>query len=161
MKTVVTGVSLCLIACVAGAQQGDGTQAAVQAEVFKPAKVDVTTERISQLRAPAGFTVLPFATGLKNPRMLAVSADGTVYVTRREQGDVLMLRDSDGDGQADGAPVTVANRAGAHGIAIHGNQLYLATVKEIFRADLLPDGRLGPLEMITGDLPDGGQHPNR
>jgi Raf kinase inhibitor-like YbhB/YbcL family protein len=161
MKTVVTGVSLCLMACVADAQQGDGTQVSVQTEVFKPAKVDVTPERISQLRAPAGFTIRPFATGLKNPRMLAVSANGTVYVTRREQGDVLMLRDADGDGQADGAPVTVANRAGAHGIAIHGTQLYLATVKEIFRADLLPDGRLAPLEMITGDLPDGGQHPNR
>lgn len=161
MKTLATGVTLCVLSCSAGAQQGDGTQTSIQAEVFKPAKVDASAERIAQLRAPAGFLIRPFATGLKNPRMLAVSDDGTVYVTRREQGDVLMLRDTDGDGRADGEPVTVANRAGAHGIAIRGNQFYLATVKEIFRAELLPDGRLSPLEMITGDLPDGGQHPNR
>jgi glucose/arabinose dehydrogenase len=55
----------------------------------------------------------------------------------------------------------VANRVGAHGLAIKGNKFYLTTVKEIFVADIRPDGTLGPLTMIIGDLPDSGQHPNR
>ncbi len=55
----------------------------------------------------------------------------------------------------------VANRAGAHGLAIRDGKLYLATVKEVFVADIQPDGTLGPLKMIIGDLPDAGQHPNR
>ena len=37
----------------------------------------------------------------ENARILAVAADRTVYVTRRDQGDVLMLKDRDGDGKMD------------------------------------------------------------
>lgn len=161
MKTVVSAIALLSVFSGASAQQGDGTRVAIQAEVFKPAKVEPTPERVAALRVPAGFSIRPFATGLKNPRIIAVSADGTVYVSRREQGDVIILRDTDGDGRADGEPVVVARRAGAHGLAIRGNQLYLATVKELFRAPISADGTLGPLEMLAGDLPDGGQHPNR
>lgn len=87
--------------------------------------------------------------------------DGSIYVSRREQGDVLLLKDADGDGKADGEPKVVATRPGTHGIAIKGKKFYLATVKEVFSADIKPDGGLGPLTMIVGDLPDSGQHPNR
>ncbi|MET4727987.1 Raf kinase inhibitor-like YbhB/YbcL family protein [Lysobacter enzymogenes] len=161
MKASASGIALSLLAFSAGAQQGDGTQVAIQAEVFKPAKVEATAERLSTLRVPVGFTIRPFASGLKNPRIIVVAPDGTIYVSRREQGDVIMLRDADGDGRADGDPVVVARRAGAHGLAIKGRELYLATVKELFRAPIQADGTLGPLEMLAGDLPDGGQHPNR
>jgi glucose/arabinose dehydrogenase len=40
-------------------------------------------------------------------------------------------------------------------------KLYLITVKEIFAASIQPDGHLGPLTLLLGDLPDGGQHGNR
>lgn len=143
------------------AQQGDGTKQPVTGHVFKPAKVDPTPERLAQLKVPDGFTIKPFATDLKNVRILTVAPDGTIYATRRDQGDVVMLKDADGDGTADAPPVIVANRPGAHGLAIHEGKLYLATVKEIFVADIQPSGTLGPLQMIIGDLPDSGQHPNR
>lgn len=110
---------------------------------------------------PGGFKVTAFATALKNPRMLVVAPDGTIYVSRRDQGDVVMLKDRNGDGVADDGGVIVANRPNAHGLAIRDGKLYIATVKEIFVADILADGLLGPLSMIVGDLPDGGQHPNR
>ena len=145
----------------AGAQQGDGTRASFTTNIFKPAKVDATPDRIAQLKAPPGFAVSVFASGLKNTRVLAVAPDGTVYVSRRDQGDVLMLKDTKGTGRADGPPVVVAQRSGAHGIAIHDGKLFLVTVKELFVADLLPDGRLGPLTLLAGDLPDAGQHANR
>ncbi|QEI08830.1 YbhB/YbcL family Raf kinase inhibitor-like protein [Pigmentiphaga aceris] len=143
------------------AQQGDGTQTSVTANTFKPAKVPLSAERMAALQAPAGFSVSTFATGLKNARMLAVAPNGTVYLSRRDQGDILMLRDTDGDGRADGMPVQVANRPGAHGLAIKDNKLYVATVKEIYVADMQADGSLGPMTMLIGDLPDSGQHPNR
>ncbi|MEF7615743.1 YbhB/YbcL family Raf kinase inhibitor-like protein [Aquincola sp. MAHUQ-54] len=149
------------LAAPAIAQQGDGTDVAVQAHVYKPDKVPPTAEHLARLRVPAGFTVNVFASGLKNVRMLAVAPDGRVYASRRDQGDVLMLQDADRDGRADGAPLQVASRAGAHGLAIHGGRLYLATVKEVFAAPIRPDGTLGTMEMLMGDLPDSGQHPNR
>ncbi|RCW65230.1 YbhB/YbcL family Raf kinase inhibitor-like protein [Pseudorhodoferax soli] len=150
-----------LCALAASAQQGDGTDVPIRTHVFKPAKVALTQAGVQALRAPPGFAVSVFAAGLKNARILAVAPDGTVYLSRRDQGDVVMLRDADGDGQADGPGVIVANRAGAHGLAIHAGHLYIATVRELFRAPILADGLLGPLEMLLGDLPDAGQHPNR
>ncbi len=143
------------------AQQGDGTNVQYPVTVFKPNKVPATSERIAQLQAPEGFTVDAFASGLGNARILAVADDGTVYVSRREEGDVLMLRDEDGDGKADAAPVTVANLPQAHGLAVNDGKLYIVTVKELFVGDIQEDGTLGPLTMLLGDLPDSGQHPNR
>ncbi|RZA34682.1 MAG: YbhB/YbcL family Raf kinase inhibitor-like protein [Lysobacteraceae bacterium] len=161
MKHVFTFSVLALAIGTAWAQQGDGTRASATANVFKPAKVEATPERMKGIRAPQGFSVTPFATGLKNARIIAVAPNGDVYLSRRDQGDVLLLKDANGDGRADGAPVEVANRAGAHGMAIKDNKFYLVTVKELFVADIKADGRLGDLKLLVGDLPDSGQHPNR
>lgn len=147
--------------CPALAQQGDGTNVKTQISVWKPARADATPQRIEALEAPQGFTVTAFATNLKNPRIIAVAPDGAIYVSRREQGDVILLKDGNGDGKADGAPVIVANRPSVHGLAIKDGKLYMATVKEIFVADILADGKLAQPVMIAGDLPDSGQHPNR
>jgi len=161
MKRMFAASLMAMAVTAALAQQGDGTQVALSNNIFKPNKVEATPERMRGIKAPAGFTVTPFATGLKNARIIAVAPNGDVYVSRRDQGDVLLLRDANGDGRADGPALTVANRAGAHGLAIHDNKLYLVTVKEVFAADIKPDGRLGELKMLIGDLPDSGQHPNR
>jgi Raf kinase inhibitor-like YbhB/YbcL family protein len=161
MKRALAASLMAMAVSGALAQQGDGTQVALNNNIFKPNKLEATPERMRGIKAPAGFTVTPFATGLKNARIIAVAPNGDVYVSRRDQGDVLLLRDANGDGRADGPPVTVANRAGAHGLAIRDNKLYLITVKEVFAADIKPDGRLGELKMLIGDLPDSGQHPNR
>jgi Raf kinase inhibitor-like YbhB/YbcL family protein len=128
--------------------------------VLEPKQLEPTEERLARLHLPDGFEIGVFARDLINPRMLAVAADGTIYVTRRAVGDVVMLRDEDGDGKAD-TQRTVASRPMMHGIAIEGDTVYLATVTEVYRAKILKDGTLGPLERIIDDLPAGGQHPNR
>jgi Raf kinase inhibitor-like YbhB/YbcL family protein len=161
LGTLSFSILLSTICGAASAQQGDGTRTANTSSVVKPDKVAASPERIAKLRLPDGFRVSVFARDLKNARIVAVAPSGAVYVSRRDQGDVILLKDENQDGVADGAPLVVANRAGAHGLAIRGNKLYLATVKEVFVAEILGDGRLGPLEMIIGDLPDSGQHPNR
>lgn len=107
-----------------------------------------------------GFEMNVFAKDLVNPRMLAVAQDGTVYVTRRSVGDVVMLRDSNGDGVADVQKV-VARRPDMHGIAIDGDIMYLATVNNIYRTTIQEGGELAPLQLLVDDLPDAGQHPNR
>jgi Raf kinase inhibitor-like YbhB/YbcL family protein len=150
-----------MLACPALAQQGDGTSETTISNVWKPKKVAADDARIAQLRVAQGFQVNVFARGLGNTRILAVAPNGDVYVTRRDEGDILMLRDRDRDGRADGAAVWAGHRPGAHGIAIHGRQLYLVTVKELYVADMLPDGLLSSFRMLLADLPDAGQHANR
>jgi Raf kinase inhibitor-like YbhB/YbcL family protein len=128
--------------------------------VLKPEKQQLKPSDLGQLRRADGFSVSVFADGLVNPRMLAVADDGAVYVTRRTVGDVVMLRDEDGDGRAE-VQTTVASRPGMHGIAIDGDDVYLATVKEVFKAKIRDDGTFTTLVRIIDDLPDAGQHPNR
>jgi Raf kinase inhibitor-like YbhB/YbcL family protein len=142
------------------AQQGDGTNVGWSVHVFKPAKVEATPERIAQIKAPPGFKVTLFARGLKNARIIAVAPNGDIYVSRRDQGDVVLLK-MNASGTEDGVPLIVASRSGAHGLAIRDNRLYIATVKQLFVADIKPDGRLGPLTLLIKDLADAGQHADR
>lgn len=129
----------------------------VDAAVVEPVKL---APDLSALRVPAGFRISMFAEGLGNARMLAVADDGTIYLTRREEGDVQMLRDTNNDGRAD-LVRTVARRPGMHGIALDGRTAFLVTNKEVFTAAIAADGSFGPLTRIIDDLPDAGQHPNR
>lgn len=153
---------LASLACLpAFAQQNDGTAVSAQIHVVKPALIAATPERVSSLKLPDGFSIAPFASDLKNVRVIAVADNGFVYATRRDQGDVILLKDTDGDGKADGPAQQVLHRPGAHGLAMRDGKLYLATVKEIFVAPIREDGSLGEAKMLVGDLPDGGQHPNR
>lgn len=156
-----------IIAAAMGAEEqpaaiaGPGpTDVQITGHVYQPVQVDATPERVASLRPPAGWRVDVWAKDLGKPRMLAVADDGTVYVTRREAGDVLMLRDADGDGQAE-EPKTAARQEAAHGIALRDGKAYLATVTEVFEASIRDDGTWGDHKPIITDLPDGGQHPNR
>lgn len=123
--------------------------------VIKPVPLEWSEERMSRLALPDGFDIDVFARGLENPRMIRVADDGTVYVTRRENGDVLMLRDSDGDGAADEREV-VAEREEMHGIEIDGDAVYLMTVNEVFRTERHEDGTFGEFETIADGFPVGG-----
>jgi Raf kinase inhibitor-like YbhB/YbcL family protein len=154
----VAGVALATPAIAQGEKKPEFK--AITGHVLQAGKIEATPARIQNLKMPEGFKVELFAKDLVNPRMLAVADDGTVYVTRRSVGDVVMLRDSDQDGKADDQQ-TVATRPMMHGIAIRDGAMYLATVNDIYRADIAEDGTLGELQRLITDLPDGGQHPNR
>jgi glucose/arabinose dehydrogenase len=136
------------------------TEAQVSGYVFRPALVPATQERINQLKISQGFKVAKFAEQLGKPRIIAVSPAGHVYVSDREAGVVMMLRDSNNDGVADGKQ-NVASIRQAHGLAVHNQKLYIVSVREVYVADINADGSLGQPRMIIDDLPDGGQHPNR
>jgi Raf kinase inhibitor-like YbhB/YbcL family protein len=163
----ITAALAALLLPVAAAAQPEGevgqfSDVTIEGSVLEPSPVRISddAELAGMITAPEGFTVEVFARDLINPRMLAVSDAGVLYATRRSVGDVIMLKDEDGDGKAD-APVTVATRPGMHGIAFDGDRVFLVTVGDVYAADVLEDGSFGELERIIDDLPDGGQHPNR
>lgn len=157
---VTACVAVALYAVAASATAQGRTAQQIIGHVMEPDRLAPTDERIAQLDLPPNFRITKFAEGLINPRMIAVGADGTVYVTRRSVGDVVMMKDTDGDGRADEFR-TIASRPGMHGIAIDGRYAYLATVKDVYRAEIRRDGSFGALVRIIDDLPDGGQHANR
>ncbi len=127
--------------------------------IFKPAKVEATEQRLKQLSMPSGFTISKFAENLGKPRMIVTGPSG-IYVSRRTPGDVLLLKDSNGDGKSDTTQIMIKKK-GVHGLAIHDDKLYLATVTEVYSAPLNQDGTTGELQLLIDNLPEGGQHPNR
>jgi glucose/arabinose dehydrogenase len=133
----------------------------VQGNNIEPELRSPTPERIAQLQAPEGFEISVFGQGLGSVRMMAQAEDGTVYVTRRGQGDVLALHDEDGDGMADEPVVAASNLPSVHGIIIDGEQIYLATPTTITVGSLAADGTVGDLAPLVTNLPEGGQHGNR
>src|SRR5690554_2166174 len=110
LRILATATLLLLLACGPTPEPGEpGARPAppppeaerVVGYTFMPYRRDFDMAMLSRLRAPAGFRVDVFATGIGNPRMIAVARDGGVYVTRPRTGDVVLLRDRDGDGRAD------------------------------------------------------------
>lgn len=129
-------------------------------DAFRPEERPFQDQYLAGLTAPAGFRVTVFAQNLQHARMLAVSGPN-VYLTRPRQGDVLLLKDTNGDGRSDSQQSIVTGRENVHGIFVDGTKMYLATVNEVLVGTVAADGTVGPLTEIIGDLPSGGQHPYR
>jgi glucose/arabinose dehydrogenase len=158
-----------LLALGAAAAQTEQAEAAGEADappvvgnIFQPEHVEFEEALLDNLQLPPGFEIGVFAQGLDNPRKLAVAEDGTVYVTQRDTGNVLALRDSDGDWRADEIVVVAEGIDNLNGIMIREDRVYLGPPRQILVAERLEGGMLlGEPEVFIDDLPDGGQHPNR
>ena len=126
LRALAIATVLPLISTSAFAQQGKLTDVSVEGHIYEPARLPPTDARVAGLQIPAGFVVQRHAEGLDNPRILALGPDGAMYVTQRKPGNVVMLRDVDGDGIADVQRIVV-RRPEAHGIAIRGREIFLTT----------------------------------
>lgn len=146
---------------VASTAFGQRQPVAANSMIYRPERLPWSPNTPNQLRVPDGFAISAFATGLGAPRMMALGPDGTVYVTRGDSGDVVALKDTDGDGRADSRIIVASNLPGVHGIAIKDNRFYFATISSVFMSEAGFDGRPGPTRMILEGLPNGGQHARR
>lgn len=147
-----------VIALWLAAQAHAQSDATVRGHTFRPETVRPTNVRLAQLRIPLGFELSVFAQDLGHPRMLATGPDGEIYVTRPRERDVLVLEPRDlGDPPA--RRTLVSGLAGVHGIALRGDEVYLATPEQVL---VVPrSARRGRPRVVVDGLPDGGRHPNR
>ncbi|HEY1710998.1 MAG TPA: PQQ-dependent sugar dehydrogenase [Rhizomicrobium sp.] len=104
-------------------------------------------------KVPDGFTATLFASGLTDPRFMAVAPNGDVFVTEPDAGKITVLRDSSNDGKADKRTTYASGFDRVHGIAFHDGALYVADVKAVWK---LPykDGALtvsGKPQRVTQD----------
>ncbi len=112
-----------------------------------------------QLNVPPGFEVSVFAAGLGDPRFMAFSPDGDLYVSVPYEGKVLVLPDRDHDGVPDSVQTFASGLNRPHGLAWHDGYLYIANTDSVVRArddnhDLRADG----LETVVPNLPSGAGH---
>jgi glucose/arabinose dehydrogenase len=68
-------------------------------------------------RAPQGFEVTAFATGLRTPRKIVTAPNGDVFVAESYAGRITVLRDADGDGKAETRATFATGLALPFGIA--------------------------------------------
>ncbi|MGN8160065.1 PQQ-dependent sugar dehydrogenase [Salinisphaera sp. RV14] len=115
------------------------------------------------LDLPPHFCATVFARNARQPRHIAVAANGTVYANVNHgdgKHDLLALIDSNGDGVADKRQLF--GRGGATGLTLHDGWLYAASATGVRRYKLhrgaVPDGE-GQL-IVTG-LPDQKAHSAR
>lgn len=144
-----------------GQEPAAGTNIEVTGHSFVPEKMNFSSELLEMLSLPDGFEINVFAMDLKNPRIMAVGGDGTVYVTEPAENNTIALNDTNGDGTADQRRAVVSGIDHLHGIAVQGDRLYLATPTELYVAQIGQDGEVGEPQILVDGLPDGGQHPNR
>src|SRR5690606_35589352 len=93
--------ALCALICWGHAALAQPTDSKPVVAVLQPSPVPFSESLLRSLKLPAGFEISVFARGLGNVRWLQVATNGDVYASRRAQGEVLLLRDTDGDGVAD------------------------------------------------------------
>ena len=109
---------------------------------------------------PPGFVISVFAEGLRNPRMLAVSPDGQLYVAERGANRIVRLPDVDGDGLADQAETIADDLNSPSSLAFYQDgSLYVGLSDRILRLSA-PDsnGNFQQRETIIDGLPTGGHN---
>lgn len=115
------------------------------------------------LDLPPHFCATVFAKDARQPRHIAVAADGTLYANLNHgegNHNLMALTDTNGDGVADKR--ALFGRGGATGLTIHDGWLYAASTDDVrrYRIDDKNQPR-GPGEVIVTGLPDQDTHSAR
>jgi glucose/arabinose dehydrogenase len=108
----------------------------------------------------AGYRVTVAAT-LPDARFLEFGADGVLYVSRPDRGDIIALRDKDGDGVFEERADFITGKTTVHGMCFHDGWLWFATSGSIHKArdtngDMVADETVDVIP--TGKLPRKGTH---
>jgi glucose/arabinose dehydrogenase len=109
------------------------------------------------LSLPAGFHVTMINTNVPGARFLAYAPNGDVIVSETGSGDVVAIKPGTPIGAA---PAVIASGlARPHGLAFHGNDLYIATWTGLSVIKNYPTGTT--VQTLYGGLPQVGDHNNR
>jgi glucose/arabinose dehydrogenase len=106
---------------------------------------------------PPGFRLNVFATDFKHPRWLTVAPNGDIFLADTGAGEIVVMRDPQHTGGAQGREVFVSGMKRPFGIAFHENYVYVGNTNEVvrFAYDPKTSKRLGEAEHLL-DLPTGG-----
>jgi len=117
-------------------------------------------ELLRRLRVADGYRISIFARGMANPRMMLPTSGGRLLVSSPRSGEVVQLRDTDGDGAADRHEVLLSGLKRPHGLDLYDGYLYIAESHQVGRVPYDPDsgGLAGDYEPLIVGLTDDGNH---
>jgi glucose/arabinose dehydrogenase len=114
----------------------------------------------SPLTVASGLQIKYFAK-VPGARVMAMGADGAVYVSVPSGGKVVRVWDANGDNVADSLRVVVSGLDNPSGIAFHKGFLYIAKTNGVLRVQLDARGVATGAPVSVNSLPGGGGHSTR
>src|SRR5215468_1994311 len=154
--TILVSLLIAALAIAAAAQLPQLPEPFTTPSVRNTAQV-VAKPESAQLKAPAGFSVSIYADNLQGPRTMLYAPNGDLFVAQSRGGSVIVLRETNKDGQPDARTVYAEGLNGVFGMAFHDGYLYLGRTDSILRYKY-KDGDThaqGSPEKVV-DLPTGG-----
>ena len=127
---------------------------------------------LDRISLPPGFSIDIYAEGLSNPRSMALSPNGTLFVGTREApqniarggsagaGQVYAVLDRDNDQKADEVITIDTGLNAPNGVAFRDGSLYVAEINRILRYDLIESRLDNPPEpvVVTDAFPTDWMH---
>lgn len=86
---------------------------------------------MAEIVTPEGFRIREFATGLQEPNALAFDDAGNLYYSELVDGNIVRLRDTNGDGSAEERTVFASGFKNPRGLAWRDGTLYVASRGQI------------------------------
>ncbi|MDD2770388.1 MAG: PQQ-dependent sugar dehydrogenase [Methylococcus sp.] len=127
----------------------------------KPPAEEVLRQR---LHLPPGFNIAIYAADLPGARMLRFTKTGDLLLSQPQAGAVVLLeKDANGDGRADGRRQLLAGLNRPHGLDLRDGWLYVAETYGVVRVryDAAQRETSGALESVVSGIPGGGNHWSR
>ncbi len=106
-----------------------------------------------------GYKVTVAVPRLDNARFMEFGPDGMLYVSRPRVGDIVALKDVDGDGVYDSSSQYLDGVEGVHAMCYYDKALWFATSGVIFKGeDEDGNGIANNIIEVISDLPSGATH---
>ena len=112
-----------------------------------------------------GFDISIFASNLDAPRQMVEGKNGTIFVGERG-GQIIALRDTDNNGQADLKIIIAKDLTYSTGISIYNGDLYFSEISKIWKIESIEewvsnyiiDSDLPEKILVVDNLPDDQWH---
>src|SRR5439155_10276076 len=135
------------------------TEAAKKLAPVAPPPVATAADKlpIDKLKAPKGFTIDLYASGVDNARTLRLGEKGTVFVSSRIKDKIHAIVDKDGKREV---KVIASGLHRPNGIVLHNGTLYIAELHQISKIEKIEDKLDNPPKptVIYTDLPKDEPH---
>ena len=148
-------------ACASGnAEDGNRASEVAAVSTLQPISAYSGPLPLESLVLPAGYGIDVFAENIENARSMAYAGNGLVFVGSRDEGNVYAVHDVDGDLRADTVYVLASGMNMPNGVALKGEDLYLATVDTIWRWTNIRSKLNAPgnPEVVYGGYPSEKHH---
>jgi glucose/arabinose dehydrogenase len=89
---------------------------------------------LDELNLKNGFKISIFAENLDSPRQMVEGTSGTIFVGERN-GQIVALKDSDNNGQADSKIIIANNLSYSTGISLFDGDLYFSEISKIWKIE--------------------------